>query len=746
MQEQQPNNNKFNYDMASAVKIMPRFSGEDTEDVTVWLRDCALVAVTAMMSEDTTLRAMILALDGKARSWASQATQGKITTRDSFVQLIKGRFSNQCSNNITLTRFLSTSQAASYDDFAKLLKDATLLFERSLLQSTPLIQLVIAKSPTELKAYLLEKGKSSEDWHQFVSMAEESAWIAFPEKLQINSVNRNPQNVNEIRNRLPINSSTFRERNPRRPFKNCEFHGKCGHITDDCFILKKALGILKSKGRGSVNAMEEEENNEKSFIYSNSLAPLKKNPFFLTVKCCGKLHVGLLDTGADTSIIHESNLPPDAKIINSRINVQSASGDRLKIIGQAIDIPLTIGSNKILFSPFVTNSSPEYTIIGTPIIKKYPYLIRNVIEHIANQKSHSDKKRININSVTTIEKFNKLFKHEIDEATMCTVSEHTIETGNADPIAVRNHRIPIHWTEKLDEMIQKMYANKIIRESNSPWRSRIVPIPKKDGSVRLCLDFRPLNRVTVKDQYPIPRIDDIIEALAKAKYFSTLDATSGYFQIPLAEKDKQKTAFSWKNNLYEFNRMPFGLSNAPATFQRIMDKILKKEIGDFVMVYFDDIIVFSGSEQEHKKHLDIVLGKLASASMFLNKNKCNFFKTEIEILGQIISNGIVKPDPKKTEAILKCSEPQTIKELRSFLGLANQIRDFVPAFAKIVAPLNELLKGKSKRSVEKVKWSQAAAVAFKKTKETIAQVTQKAQPDLSLPFILTTDASNSAIG
>ncbi|KRH94438.1 pol polyprotein [Pseudoloma neurophilia] len=192
-----------------------------------------------------------------------------------------------------------------------------------------------------------------------------------------------------------------------------------------------------------------------------------------------------------------------------------------------------------------------------------------------------------------------------------------------------------------------MHANKIIRDSNSPWRSRIIPIPKKDGSVRLCLDFRPLNRVTVKDQYPIPRIDDIIEALAKVIYLSTLNATSGYLQIPLAEKNKQKTAFSWKNNLYEFNRMPFGLSNAPATFQRIMDKILKKEIGDFVMVYFDDIIVFSGSEQEHKKHLDIVLGKLASASMFLNKNKCNFFKTEIEILGQIISNGIVKPDQKE---------------------------------------------------------------------------------------------------
>ncbi|KAF9760727.1 Transposon Ty3-I Gag-Pol polyprotein [Nosema granulosis] len=172
--------------------------------------------------------------------------------------------------------------------------------------------------------------------------------------------------------------------------------------------------------------------------------------------------------------------------------------------------------------------------------------------------------------------------------------------------------------------IQKNLRLGIIKQSKSPWCSRIVPVSKPDGSLRMCIDYRPLNQVTVKDKYPLPRIDEILDGLSKAEVFTTLDATSGYYQLAMEENDKQKTAFAWKSGLYEWERMPFGLCNASATFQRTMDQVFLKERDRFVLVYLDDIIVYSNNKDDHQKHLEIVIGRLRAAGMSLNRNKCHF--------------------------------------------------------------------------------------------------------------------------
>ena len=262
----------------------------------------------------------------------------------------------------------------------------------------------------------------------------------------------------------------------------------------------------------------------------------------------------------------------------------------------------------------------------------------------------------------------------------------------------------------------------------------------------MCIDFRKLNDITNKDNYPLPRIDEIPDELAGAKFFSSLDATCGYYQIEMEEESKAKIAFRWKSGFYEFNRMPFGLCNAPATFQRMMDLIFRDINRVFVIPYLDDIIIYSRTEEEHIEHLEETLKRLKNAGISLNKKKCKFFKKEICMLGNIVTEGIVKPDKAKIEAIRAFNKPETIKELRSFLGLLNYCRGFIPGLAKHEVPLSNLLKGESKRSIKAITWDETSSKAFEYLRNTLGEETMRAQPDFDKTFILTTDTSGYAYG
>lgn len=286
----------------------------------------------------------------------------------------------------------------------------------------------------------------------------------------------------------------------------------------------------------------------------------------------------------------------------------------------------------------------------------------------------------------------------------------------------------------------------IIRESKSPYCSRIVPVIKPDGSIRPCIDYRTLNTMTIKDRYPIPRIDEILDALSSAKIFSTLDATSGYYQIAMEEDDIHKTAFCYKNGFYEFTRMPFGLCNAPATFQRAMDSILKKERFKFAIPYLDDIIIYSDTEEDHRKHLEIIFGKLKSAGLSLNRKKCKLFRKEIKILGYIVEEGMVKTDPSKLEAILKFKRPENVKGIRSFLGMTGFCREFIPNYAEKASPLEKLIRGKGKNSHAKIAWDESQISAFETMKREICKHSKRYLPNFESEFILTTDASSTSIG
>ena len=239
-----------------------------------------------------------------------------------------------------------------------------------------------------------------------------------------------------------------------------------------------------------------------------------------------------------------------------------------------------------------------------------------------------------------------------------------------------------------------MLRNNIIRPSTSPFACPILLVAKKEkGQMRFCVDYRPLNNVTVRDRYPIPNIQLIIDSLHGAKYFSTLDLLNGYWQIEIEEKHKYKTAFICEYGLNEFNCMPFGLCNAPSTtFQRKMNTLFKDVLYEFVLVYLDDIIVFSKTMDEHIRHLRIVFDLLTQENLKLKISKCDFFKTKIKYLGHIITASGFHPDDGKTRSILNYPEPLNVKQLSSFLGLANYYRKFVREYAKIAHFLTELTK------------------------------------------------------
>ena len=288
----------------------------------------------------------------------------------------------------------------------------------------------------------------------------------------------------------------------------------------------------------------------------------------------------------------------------------------------------------------------------------------------------------------------------------------------------------------------------IIRPSKSSFHSPLVPIVKKDGKIRLCIDFRNLNKHVINDCFPLPNINHILYNLGKGKLFSCLDMKQGYHQIPLAEESKALTAFIAPGGLWEHNVLPMGLKDSPAAFCRIINQVLVGLVGDKTFVYMDDIIVQGSDFEDHVINLEKVLLRLQEAQLTLKLSKCEFFKNSVKYLGHIISSEGLKPQPEKVDAINEIALPKTVKELQSFLGMTNYYRKFIRSYADIASPLNKLTGGKIKeqKNNRNIHWNQEAEEAFVKLKAYLSEKITLKFPDFTKPFYLTTDASNKAIG
>ena len=290
-------------------------------------------------------------------------------------------------------------------------------------------------------------------------------------------------------------------------------------------------------------------------------------------------------------------------------------------------------------------------------------------------------------------------------------------------------------------MLVDMLDKDIIQPSVSPWASPVVLVPKKDGTLRFCVDYRQLNSITSKDAYPLPRIDETLDTLAGSVWFTTLDLISGYWQVEVKPEDREKTAFCTKDGLFEFKVMPFGLCNAPATFQRLMDLVLAGMQWSQCLVYLDDIIIPGRSVKEHLRNVASVLQRLRDAELKLQPAKCSFFQKQVKYLGHMISEEGVATDPTKTEKVKQWPTPSTADEVQQFLGLASYYRRFIQHFSEIVKPLHHLTERNAK-----FLWTEECELAFQELKRRLITAPILSYPDFSKEFVLDTDASNFALG
>ena len=434
-------------------------------------------------------------------------------------------------------------------------------------------------------------------------------------------------------------------------------------------------------------------------------------------------------------------------LMAARCTISVKQGKSVMRVLNPTDKPIFLSRRLVLakveeFDPHTVQTLEDKTPAKVSVINKQPRPCR---ENLEFDLSHSD---LPENKKMRLAKFLNENKHvfatNLKELGLTDKYHHRIETVDDAPgVKMPFYRQPPHLQKETDRQITEMLENQIIVPSTSSWFSPILLLKKKDGTYRFAVDYRKLNKQTKPIYFPLPRLESVFDALgaAKATLFSVLDLASGFWQIPMDPETRHKAAFITHSGIYEWLRLPFGLSNSPATFSMVIAQVLRNLNWKFVLCYVDDILVFSSNFETHLEHLRQVFECLSKANLTLKPSKCKFAVKQVKYLGHIISEDGIKVDPDKTMAVSSFPVPKTVKEVRSFLGMCNYYRKFVKSYASLATPLTDLLQ-KDKQFL----WTETCQASFDKLKEKLTSSPVLAYADMDKPFELTCDASDSAIG
>lgn len=405
------------------------------------------------------------------------------------------------------------------------------------------------------------------------------------------------------------------------------------------------------------------------------------------------------------------------------------------------------GNPKLLLQKPLPDGSLHPLILSFSELRRATHQrLHMMLACVREAKPDADASKPSVDVSSLLSQFSDIFPSDLPGMPVDRHIQHDIELepGHSPP-----NRPVIRMTAEqlqgLQEILQDFLDKGFIKPSVSPYGAPVLLIKKPDGSWRFVVDYRALNQITIKNVYPLPRIDDLLHQLHGATIFSKIDLKSGYYQVKVNPQHTHFTAFRTRYGSYEWTVLPMGLCNAPATFQRLMNDVFRQHLDKFVLVYLDDLLIYSRTPEEHLQHLESVFRLLREHKLFAHPKKCSFAQTQIEFLGHIVSKDGIAVDPKKVKAISEWPTPRSVSDLRQFMGAANYLRKHVEKFAHITAPLTALMTNDNERN-KHFPWTAQQDAAFQAIKDALCNAPVIVTPDLSAPFHVRTDASRFAIG
>ncbi|GKB48800.1 putative nucleotidyltransferase, ribonuclease H [Tanacetum coccineum] len=473
----------------------------------------------------------------------------------------------------------------------------------------------------------------------------------------------------------------------------------------------------------------------------------------------------LFDSGADFSFISTEFAPllnVRPSIVNPGYVIEVADGKKVEVDRIIRDCKLELGGSLFSINLIPLGHGSFDVIVGMDWLSQHKAVIvchEKVVEipvedgrilrvhgeravGITKALKSAKEDEPKLSDISVVREFEDVFPEDLSGLPPQRQVEFRIDlVPGVTPVAKSPYRLAPSEMQELSGQLQELQDKGFIRPSHSPWGAPVLFVKKKDGSLRMCIDYRELNKLTIKNRYPLPRIDDLFDQLQGSRYFSKIDLRSGYHQLRVHEDDIPKTAFRTRYGHFEFTVMPFGLTNAPAVFMDLMNRVCKPYLDKFVIVFIDDILIYSKTKEDHEVHLGLVLELLRKEKLYAKFSKCEFWLQEVHFLGHVVNQNGIHVDPSKIEAVKNWKTPTTPSEIRSFLGLAGYYRRFIANFSKIAKPLTSLTQKN-----QKYVWGVEQEEAFQTLKNNLCDAPILTLPDGVEDFVVYCDASNQGLG